>query len=117
MSKLVINAADSQAGATLYSLSEVCIRCGVHAELIVEMVEYGVVQPADTDANKRWLFAGEALARLDRAQRLRQDLELNLPGLALSMDLLDEIDMLRRQVASLQHQLQQLHGRESEGSY
>lgn len=112
MPKIVINAVDSQSGGALYSLSEVCARCGVHAEVIVEMVEYGVVEPADTDANKRWLFAGETLARLDRAQRLRQDLELNLPGLALSMDLLDEIDTLRRQVASLQHQLQQLHGRE-----
>jgi chaperone modulatory protein CbpM len=117
MPKLIIDASDSQTTSTLYSLSEVCTRCGVHAELIVEMVEYGVVKPADTDANKRWLFASEALARLDRAQRLRQDLELNLPGLALSMDLLDEIDTLRRQIASLQHQLQQLHGSESEGRY
>lgn len=107
MSKQII---DSQYGSTLFTLSEVCERCGVHAEIIVEMVEYGVVEPADTDANQRWLFADAALARLVRAQRLRQDLELNLPGLALSMDLLDEIDKLREQVASLQHQLQQVHG-------
>jgi chaperone modulatory protein CbpM len=115
MSELIINSASGSGG--LYSLSEVCSRCGIHAELIVEMVEYGVVEPADTDTHKRWLFAGEALTRLDRAQRLRQDLGLNLPGLALSMELLDQIDTLRRQVASLQHQLQQLHGREYDGGY
>jgi chaperone modulatory protein CbpM len=114
MSELIIN---SSSGSRLYSLSEVCLHCGIHAELIVEMVEYGVVEPADTDANKRWLFASEALTRLDRARRLRQDLELNLPGLALSMDLLDQIDTLRGQVASLQHQLRQLHGREYDGSF
>src|SRR5690349_21809582 len=112
MSELFNNTDDNHSGAVLYSLSEVCSRCGVHAELIVEMVEYGVVEPADTDANKRWLFASETLTRLNRARRLRQDLQLNLPGLALSLDLLDQIDGLRRQVASLQHQLQQLHGPE-----
>lgn len=116
MPELIINAANSQS-STLYSLSEVCSRCGLHAELIVEMVEYGVLEPADTDVDKHWLFAGETLMRLDRAQRLRQDLGLNLAGLALSMDLLDQIDTLRRQVASLQHQLQQLHGREYDANY
>ncbi|HSB97254.1 MAG TPA: chaperone modulator CbpM [Spongiibacteraceae bacterium] len=117
MSDVIINAVDTQYSSALFTLSEVCQRCGVHAEIIVEMVEYGVVKPADTDANKRWLFAGEALLRLNRAQRLRQDLELNLPGLALSMDLLDEIDALRQQVVSLQHQLQRTHGDGNEVSY
>lgn len=116
MAQGVIEAIDSQ-GAVLLSMSEICRCCGVHAELIIEMVEYGVVEPARIDDNRRWLFAGETLARLNRAQRLRRDLQLDLPGLALSLDLLDEIDALRRQVASLQHQLQQsrLGGAEAGG--
>lgn len=101
-----VEAIDAQ-GGMLLSMSEICRCCGVHAELVIEMVEYGVVEPAQVDDGRRWLFAGEALARLNRAQRLRRDLHLDLPGLALSLDLLDEIDALRQQVASLQHQLQQ----------
>jgi chaperone modulatory protein CbpM len=106
MAQTGIQAIDAQSN-TLLSMSEICQRCGVHAEWIVEMVEYGVVEPAQVDAGRRWLFAGEMLARLHRAQRLRRDLQLDLPGLALSLDLLDEIDALRQQVESLQHQLQQ----------
>jgi chaperone modulatory protein CbpM len=103
---MILEAVDAQ-GGTLLSMSEICRCCGVHAEVIIEMVEYGVVEPARVDADRRWLFADQTLARLNRAQRLRRDLQLDLPGLALSLDLLDEIDALRQQVASLQHQLQQ----------
>jgi chaperone modulatory protein CbpM len=106
MAQLVIESIEAQ-GGVLFSMSEICQRCGLHAELIIEMVEYGVVEPARVEAGQHWLFAGETLARLNRAQRLRRDLQLDLPGLALSLDLLDEIDALRQQVASLQHQLQQ----------
>ena len=106
MAQVVIQAVDPQ-GNTLLSMRDICQRCGVHAELVIEMVEYGVVEPAAVDTRRRWLFAGDSLARLNRAQRLRRDLHLDLPGLALSLDLLDEIDALRQQVASLQHQLQQ----------
>jgi chaperone modulatory protein CbpM len=38
---------------------------------------------------------------------MRRDLQLDLPGLALSLELLDEIETLRREVAALRHQLQQ----------
>lgn len=111
MAKVVVQTIEAQSGASLFTLSEICQRCGVHAELVVEMVEYGVVEPVRRDADRRWLFAGDALARLHRAQRLRHDLQLDLAGVALSLELLDEIATLRRQVDSLQHQLQQAsHG-------
>lgn len=106
MAKRVVQAIEGQHGATLFTLSEICRCCGVHAELILEMVEYGVLEPV-LGADRRWLFAFDALPRLQRAQRLRRDLQIDLPGLALSLDLLDEIDTLRRQVESLQQQLQQ----------
>jgi chaperone modulatory protein CbpM len=109
MVDITLNVAE---GATLFTLGDVCQRCGVHAEIIIEMVEHGVVEPASTDTNKRWLFDGNELLRLRRAQRLRRDLQLNLPGVALSMDLLDEVERLQQQIASLQHQLQRVHSGE-----
>lgn len=106
MAQRTIQAIDAQHGS-LFTLSDICQHCGVHAEIIIEMVEHGVVEPAGVDAGKHWLFAGDALTRLIRAQRLRRDLQLDLAGLALSLDLLDEIEAMRRQIASLRHQLQQ----------
>lgn len=106
MSRVVVQAGD---GGELFTLSELCRRCGVHAELIMEMVEYGVVEPARQDAGRRWLFGGDALNRLYRAQRLQRDLQLDLPGVALSLELLDEIAALRREVEWLRQQLQQAH--------
>lgn len=105
----VVQTIEAQHGTALLTLSELCQRCGVHAELIVEMVEYGVVEPVRRESGQRWLFADDALLRLQRAQRLRRDLQLDLPGLALSLDLLDEIALLQRQVDSLRQQLHQVH--------
>ena len=96
---------------TLFSLGEICERCGMHAGIVIEMVEFGIVAPLGEQASsERWQFSTDALLRLRRAQRLLGDLELNLPGLALALELLDEIDALQQQLASLRQQLGELHG-------
>ncbi len=94
---------------SLFSLSEICERCGLHAEIITEMVAYGIVTPIEP-TQTRWQFTAAALLRLQSAQRLQRDLELNLPGIALSLELLDEVESLRGEIAALKHRLQQLHG-------
>lgn len=93
---------------SVFSLSEICERCGLRAELVVEMVEYGIVAPLEP-SQPRWQFSAAMLQRLHRAQRLQRDLELNLPGLALSLELLDEVEALRSEIAGLKRRLQQLH--------
>jgi chaperone modulatory protein CbpM len=42
--------------------------------------------------------------------RLQRDLNINLPGLAMSLELLDEVDEMRRQLARLNDRLRQLTG-------
>jgi chaperone modulatory protein CbpM len=91
-----------------FSLSEICERCNMHAEWVTDMVEYGIVTPLESN-RQRWQFSTAALLRLRRARRLQRDLELNLPGLALGLELLDEIESLRREITSLQHRLQTLN--------
>lgn len=93
---------------SVFSLNEICERCSLHAEIIIEMVAYGIITPIEP-AQQRWQFSAAALLRLHRAQRLQRDLELNLPGLALSLELLDEVETLRSEIAALKHRLQQLH--------
>jgi chaperone modulatory protein CbpM len=45
-----------------------------------------------------WRFSGESLKRAKTAAHLTHDLELNTPGVALALDLLDEISRLRNQL-------------------
>jgi chaperone modulatory protein CbpM len=94
----------------IFTLQEICERGGVRVEFIVELVEYGVIAPLDNGTANQWAFDAPALARLNRALRLHRDLEINLPGLAISLDLLDEVQRLRQQVDLLDGQLKQLLG-------
>ena len=46
-------------------------------------------------APEEWRFAATALRRARRARTLTHDLEINTPGVALALDLMDEIEALR----------------------
>lgn len=106
--KRVTDRVEVMNGETIFTLHEICERGGVRVEFIVELVEYGVIAPVKgTDANQ-WIFDALALARLKRALRLQRDLEINLPGIAVSLDLIEEVERLRQQVDLLDGQLKQL---------
>lgn len=95
---------------TIFTFHEICERFGVRGEFIVELVDYGVIAPLKENSAEEWVFDAAALARLSRALRLQRDLEINLPGIAISLDLLDDVQRLRRQVSLLDRQLKQLLG-------
>ena len=78
-----------------FSLLEFCQLCGVDSELLAEMVEEGVVEPGG-EASSEWRFSGLAVVRVQKALRLRRDLRINWPGAALALDLLEELETLRR---------------------
>lgn len=94
-----------------FTLREVCERGDCHAEFIIKLVDYGIIAPVEERPEARqWQFDVAALNRLQRAIRLQRDLKLNLPGLALSLDLLDEVNTMRRDMARLEQRLRQLTG-------
>lgn len=76
-----------------FTLAEFCQACGVHTELVVEMVEEGVIEPAAVQETE-WYFYGPSLVRAQTALRLVRDLDVNWPGAALALDLLEELDRL-----------------------
>jgi chaperone modulatory protein CbpM len=82
--------------SALFSLCELCSVCGVHAELVIEMVEEGVLQPRG-GAPEEWRFTGTAVIRAQKALRMSRDLRVNWPGAALALDLLEELEALRRE--------------------
>lgn len=66
-------------------------------ELIMNWVSEGVLSPAGSSPED-WRFSGDSLRRAKTAAHLTHDLELNVPGVALALDLLDEIAQLRAQL-------------------
>ena len=66
-------------------------------DLIMAWVSEGVLSPAG-GSPEDWRFSGNSLQRAKTAARLMHDLELNLPGVALALNLLEELDLLRSQL-------------------
>ena len=74
-------------------------------------MDYGIIAPLeDYPEARQWEFDVAALSRLRKAQRLQRDLKMNLPGLAMSLELLDEVEEMGREVARLNHRIRQLMG-------
>ncbi len=71
--------------------------CSVEERHIVEFVEEGVLSVAQIDTAE-WHFTGAALRRARIALRLERDLELNLAGVALALQLMEELDRLRSEL-------------------
>ncbi len=71
--------------------------CGVTVVQVETWVAEGVIEPREPGVRNRdeWRFAGPSLARMRLAMRLERDLAVNAPGLALALDLLEEIAALR----------------------
>ncbi len=85
---------------TRLSLRELCDACAVHVEFITELVDEGVIEPSGFDRS-HWCFSGINLRRIRTAKRLQQDLGINLAGVALALDLIDEVQQLRSQLHKL----------------
>ena len=82
------------------SVDELSHLCAVDRAYIVELVEEGVLSVTAVEA-EQWRFAGTALRRARTALRLQRDLEINLPGVALALELMEELDALRRELSGL----------------
>ena len=80
---------------TRCTLADLCRLCGVPAEVIHEMVEEGLLTPEGLSPGD-WRFTCVAIKRVQPAVRLQHDLRVNLPGCALALDLLEELEELRR---------------------
>lgn len=83
-----------------FTLVELCRVCGAEEHELTAWVAEGVLDPDGENAST-WRFSGASLRRAQRAARLARDLQINPAGVALALDLLDEIEALRARVARL----------------
>jgi chaperone modulatory protein CbpM len=77
------------------TLADICRICSVQEQLVVEIVEEGIVEPLGA-GQPQWRFTGVAVTRIQRVIKLQHDFDVNLPGAALALDLLEEIERLKR---------------------
>jgi chaperone modulatory protein CbpM len=94
---------------TPYVLHELCNMFAIHADLIIKMVDAGILAPLGTQPS-HWRFSAHACIRLQKAQRMRRDLGVNLAGIAVALDLLDDLEATRKRVQTLEAQLLHLAG-------
>lgn len=77
------------------TFTELCRRYQVRDDFVAELIAYGVLEPTGA-AQEEWHFSIEQARRVQVARRLHRDLGVNLPGIALVLDLLDELTQMRR---------------------
>lgn len=87
--------------AAVLTVKDLSRMCAVDERHIVEFVAEGVLNVVEFNTTE-WHFTGAALRRARLALRLERDLELNLAGVALALELLDELQRLRRELKAKQ---------------
>jgi chaperone modulatory protein CbpM len=87
------------------SIEEICQSVNISEDFILELVQYSIVVPVAGDAPKEWLFNPDSVSVVKKATRLHRDLAIDLADLALVLNLLSEIDVLKEENSRLKQRL------------
>jgi chaperone modulatory protein CbpM len=79
------------------TLEQLCHACGVHTDWVISLVEESIIEPQGEEIQV-WRFSGDSLVRVRSALRLHRDLGVNLAGIALALDLMEELENLRNEL-------------------
>ncbi len=79
---------------TSCTLQEFCVFCNQTTDLIIEMIDEGLIVPTGSRP-EQWRFGLREIIRVQTAQRLICDLQVNMAGAALALDLLEELEAIR----------------------
>jgi chaperone modulatory protein CbpM len=91
-----------------FSFAELVEFSGCTEAELRELMEYGALVPAHPE-EAQWTFGGQFVVAVRTAVRLRDDLELDAPAVALALKLISRIHELEGQLRELQAQAP--HGR------
>lgn len=79
------------------TVQELCEICHISADNLQEFITYEIIFP------RQGLFDMAQLQRLQRARRLQKDLEMNLSGVSIVLNLLEEMQELRTRIDFFEH--------------
>jgi len=88
-------------------MAEFCEATELSDVYVIEIVEHGILEPQGAQP-KDWRFTDYELAVAKRAAKLRRDLDLEWEGVALALDLLEEVQQLRAENRMLRQRLGRL---------
>ncbi|CAI8734057.1 MULTISPECIES: chaperone modulator CbpM [Pseudomonas] len=88
-------------------MAEFCEAADLSDVYVIEIVEHGILEPQGTQP-REWRFTDYELTLAKRAAKLRRDLELEWEGVALALDLLEEVQELRSENRMLRQRLARL---------
>jgi chaperone modulatory protein CbpM len=79
------------------TIDELCEACRLSVDQVGVFVEEGIVEPEGTERSS-WRFSYSSVITVNRAKRLESALGLNPAGVALALDLLEQIENLKRRL-------------------
>lgn len=85
-------------------MKQFCQVSDMPAAYVIEIVEHGILEPQGRKPEE-WLFDDHALITARRAARLQRELALEWQGVALALDLLNELDQVRAENRMLKQRL------------
>ncbi|MBN4073830.1 MAG: chaperone modulatory protein CbpM [Gammaproteobacteria bacterium] len=87
------------------TLKEVCEIADMPTEVLITIVEEGVLEPSGALPNE-WSFDIYMLSIAKRAARLHRDFDIEWASIPLCLDLIEELEKLRSENKSLKQRLQ-----------
>jgi chaperone modulatory protein CbpM len=84
----------------LLTFEEICRATHAESDLIIQLIEYQIIHPKGA-SQTTWQFDHACLKRARLARNFYYDLEVNLAGVALLLDMLEKIEALETDIARL----------------
>jgi DNA-binding transcriptional MerR regulator len=82
------------------TLEEVADCAHVHPRFVEELMDFGMITPLSYSGNQA-VFQASVVLRIRRIVRIKRDLGVNLPGIAVILDLTEELERLRRKLEEI----------------
>ena len=84
----------------VYMISIAAQLTGLHPQTVRHYERIGLITPSRVN-NKNRLYSQADIARLQQIRRFTQEMEVNLEGVEIILDLLEKIDRLQREYDAL----------------
>ena len=87
------------------NFEELCLSANISEQTICELIAHNILVPFAGAKPQQWQFHVSCVMQAKKALRLYRDLEIDWSGLALVLNLLEEIDRLKNENGQLTQQL------------
>ena len=89
---------------TTISFPQVCHMYHISEDVLIELLEHGLIKEI-TPPVQQVNFNPYMLSRIQSARRLQEDLDVNLQGVILALELRDELDRVRQELVVLRRHI------------